>query len=100
MDHLRIHHREQHDAVVVASNKGLTLVDFNAQRKVNSELGYDWQGCADHRLEKTDAVFYKHGGQYQKQQFSKSSFVYVSVTHTTVPRSDPYCSLYRRSVNT
>jgi hypothetical protein len=32
MDHLRIHHREQHDAVVVGSSKGLTLAAFNAQR--------------------------------------------------------------------
>ena len=32
MDHLRIHHREQHDAVVVGNSKGLTLAAFNAQR--------------------------------------------------------------------
>jgi len=31
-------------------------------RIVNSELGRDWQGCSDHRLEKTDASFYKHTG--------------------------------------
>ncbi len=99
MDHLRIHHREQHDTVVVASSKGLTLAAFNAQRKVNSEMGHDWQGCADHRLEKTVASFYKHEGQSQKQQFSKSSFVYVSVTHTTVPRSDPYFSLGDPSIH-
>ena len=42
MDHLRIHHREQHDAVVVASSKGLTLTAFNAHRKVNSEMGHVW----------------------------------------------------------
>ena len=53
MDHLRIHHLEKHDAVVVTSNKGQTLAASNAQRKVNSEMGHDWQGCADHRLEKT-----------------------------------------------
>jgi hypothetical protein len=42
MDHLRIHHRDQHDAVVVANNKGLTLAAFNAQRnepRVRALLG-------------------------------------------------------------
>ena len=33
MDHLRIHHHEEHDAVVVANSKGLTLAAFNAQRQ-------------------------------------------------------------------
>ncbi len=69
------------NAVVVASRKVLTLAAFNTQRKVNSEMGHDWQGCSDHRLEKTVASFYKHEGQSQLHQFSKSSFVYVSVTH-------------------
>ena len=42
MDHLRIHHRDQHDAVVVATSKGLTLAAFNAQRterQVHTLLG-------------------------------------------------------------
>ena len=33
MDHLRNHHREEFDAVVVANTRGLSLVVFNAQRK-------------------------------------------------------------------
>jgi len=33
MDHLRIHHREQHDEVVVVTSQGITLPDFNTQRK-------------------------------------------------------------------
>jgi hypothetical protein len=53
MDHLRIHHLVEFDAVAVANSQGLTLAAFNAQRKVNSEMGHDWKGCADHRLEKT-----------------------------------------------
>ena len=42
MDHLRVHHREQHDAVVLANTKGLTLPAFNAQRqepRVRAMLG-------------------------------------------------------------
>ena len=31
-------------------------------RIVTSELGHDWQGCTDHRLEKTAEAFYKHAG--------------------------------------
>jgi hypothetical protein len=31
-------------------------------RIVTSELGHDWQGCTDHRLEKTTEAFYKHAG--------------------------------------
>ena len=33
MDHLRNHHREEFDAVVVVNTRGLSLVVFNAQRK-------------------------------------------------------------------
>jgi hypothetical protein len=33
MDHLRNHHREEFDAVVVANSRGLSLAVFNAQRK-------------------------------------------------------------------
>jgi hypothetical protein len=29
-------------------------------RIVKKELGRDWQGCVDHRLEKTAGAFYKH----------------------------------------
>ncbi len=42
MDHMRIHHHEQHDAVVVGNSKGLTLAAFNAQRnepRVRALLG-------------------------------------------------------------
>ena len=31
-------------------------------RIVKADLGHDWQGCTDHRLEKTAAAFYKHKG--------------------------------------
>ena len=31
-------------------------------RIVKKELGHDWQGCVDHRLEKTAGTFYKHAG--------------------------------------
>jgi hypothetical protein len=33
MDHLRIHHRDEFDAVAVANSKGLTLAAFKAQQK-------------------------------------------------------------------
>ena len=33
MDHLRNHHREEFDAVVVVNSRGLSLAAFNAQRK-------------------------------------------------------------------
>ena len=42
LDHLRIHHREEHDTVVVDNSKGLTLAAFNEQRngaRVRTLLG-------------------------------------------------------------
>jgi hypothetical protein len=31
-------------------------------RMVIADLGHDWFGCTDHRLEKTAGAFYKHKG--------------------------------------
>jgi hypothetical protein len=31
-------------------------------RMVMADLGHDWFGCTDHRLEKTTGAFYKHKG--------------------------------------
>ena len=31
-------------------------------RMVVADLGHDWFGCTDHRLEKTAGAFYKHKG--------------------------------------
>ena len=42
MDHLRIHHRDEFDAVAVANSKGLTLAAFKAQQqepRVSALLG-------------------------------------------------------------
>ena len=33
MDHMRIHHQDEYNAVVVANSKGLSLAAFTAQRK-------------------------------------------------------------------
>ena len=60
-------------------------------RIVHAELGHDWQGCADHRLEKTAAAFYRHAGVLACAAKAKEI---VTLIHTSSQVQIPFkCSL-------
>ena len=49
-------------------------------RIVKADLGHDWQGCTDHRLEKTADAFYKHKGVLARAAKAKEI---VTLIHTS-----------------
>ena len=49
-------------------------------KMVIADLGHDWQGCTDHRLEKTAGAFYKHKGVVACAAKAKEI---VSLIHTS-----------------
>ena len=49
-------------------------------RLVVADLGHDWFGCTDHRLEKTAAAFYKHKGVVVCAAKAKE---FVTLIHTS-----------------
>jgi hypothetical protein len=82
MDHLRNHHREEFDAVVVANSRGLSLATFNAQRKeprVRAMLGNSsHRKSTDRSPDTADAT--PNAGNAAGASFHKSSMARYAAT--------------------
>ena len=90
MDHLRNHHREEFDAVVVANTRGLSLVVFNTQRKephVRALLGNSSQReSTDNSPATIDST--PNAGNAAGVALDEGSMVRLSVTQVLFQKPD------------